>query len=614
MALHRNASQQKRWVWQFVLALLASVVVAGCPDSNGGGCTKDTDCKGDRFCEKGVCVAPPSLHAGGAAGAASMASGTAGSGAAGSTASAGGAGAAGVGGAATGAGGSGVGGTVTGAGGAGGSAGAGGATLDADCCPAGWLLENDACIPVDACVDNSCPPESCDPGWADCNGLSGDGCETNLTLLGDCGSCGNACSAGQVCGPSGCTATCDPPLTHCNGSCVSLAFEANHCGQCGKICSAPAHAIPECNAGTCDFTCIPGLTRCGDECFNLQIDGLHCGSCTRCTAPAGGSASCLGGACVQACPSGTTDCGGTCVNTMTYADHCGGCGIDCGTGACVAGICDPTLSPLVVAIASALGDLQVDDQNVYFIDEGAGSIVRVGKFGGSPVNLAVGQAAPKRLVIDSSFVYWTNSLGAAVMRVPKAGGTATLVATASQPAALAVSSAEVFWFNETDDTVMKAPKDGSGPAVLLWASDHDTQTNLAVDEPYLYWSEWAIGLKIWRIPTAGGVPSNAGYTELAFGLDADRLYLSQGGGGLLASVLKTGGPERDLGWMNHDHYGDFEVDDNYIYFQAGVIHKSNKCGDGTPMPVAFISGGPRIALDKDYVYWSSGSSIYRAGK
>jgi hypothetical protein len=34
-------------------ALLAAVVMAG------GGCTKDTDCKGDRVCEAGKCVSPP---------------------------------------------------------------------------------------------------------------------------------------------------------------------------------------------------------------------------------------------------------------------------------------------------------------------------------------------------------------------------------------------------------------------------------------------------------------------------------------------------------------------------------------------------------------------------
>ena len=29
------------------------------PPATGGGCTKDTDCKGDRICEGGVCVNPP---------------------------------------------------------------------------------------------------------------------------------------------------------------------------------------------------------------------------------------------------------------------------------------------------------------------------------------------------------------------------------------------------------------------------------------------------------------------------------------------------------------------------------------------------------------------------
>lgn len=58
---------------------------------------------------------------------------------------------------------------------------------------------------------------ACATGFADCNGNSADGCETNLlTHAGNCGSCGNACdaAAGQPCVEGKCLMTeCDAGVT-----------------------------------------------------------------------------------------------------------------------------------------------------------------------------------------------------------------------------------------------------------------------------------------------------------------------------------------------------------------------------------------------------------------
>jgi hypothetical protein len=51
---------------------------------------------------------------------------------------------------------------------------------------------------------------SCDPGWADCDGDSGNGCESDLTAPGSCGSCANSCGGACV---AGACATCDNGLT-----------------------------------------------------------------------------------------------------------------------------------------------------------------------------------------------------------------------------------------------------------------------------------------------------------------------------------------------------------------------------------------------------------------
>ncbi len=57
-----------------------------------------------------------------------------------------------------------------------------------------------------ACVDGKCAL-SCYPGYADCNGVESDGCEVRTTSHKNCGECGKACGATEVCLAGG---TCAP--------------------------------------------------------------------------------------------------------------------------------------------------------------------------------------------------------------------------------------------------------------------------------------------------------------------------------------------------------------------------------------------------------------------
>ena len=59
-----------------------------------------------------------------------------------------------------------------------------------------------------SCSGGACVMGACDPGWGDCSGGSADGCETSLTSDQNCGSCGNACGAGQTCVGGQCSSTC----------------------------------------------------------------------------------------------------------------------------------------------------------------------------------------------------------------------------------------------------------------------------------------------------------------------------------------------------------------------------------------------------------------------
>jgi len=55
-----------------------------------------------------------------------------------------------------------------------------------------------------SCTAGSCQLGTCNAGFADCNGLRNDGCETNLNSNGNCGACGRACAVGQSCSAGTC--------------------------------------------------------------------------------------------------------------------------------------------------------------------------------------------------------------------------------------------------------------------------------------------------------------------------------------------------------------------------------------------------------------------------
>jgi xyloglucan-specific endo-beta-1,4-glucanase len=163
----------------------------------------------------------------------------------------------------------------------------------------------------------------------------GDQCLETQSDPANCGACGLACAANQVCSKGACGSGCAAALTKCGAACVDVTGSQANCGTCGKACPADQ----TCWQSAC--ICPTGQDTCGANgaCVDVQASTTNCGKCgTKCAA----GAACAKGAC--ACPGAQIDCSGVCVDAAADKNNCGACGKVCGAGtSCLSGAClDPT--------------------------------------------------------------------------------------------------------------------------------------------------------------------------------------------------------------------------------------------------------------------------------
>jgi hypothetical protein len=201
----------------------------------------------------------------------------------------------------------------------------------------------------------TCEIVSCDQGYSDCDKTASNGCEVHTSAdPNNCGVCHYVCSLPHA--TAGCSAgscdvvACAEGYANCdgissNGCEVDTEDDPKNCGACST--ANASHACPAselCVSSTC--TCAAGTHDCSGTCASDTSVTSCGGSCTPCGIPMNGQATCSGTplACGVSCPNVLFPvlCAATCTNTMTDGNNCGSCGAQCASGdACVDGACAP---------------------------------------------------------------------------------------------------------------------------------------------------------------------------------------------------------------------------------------------------------------------------------
>lgn len=226
-----------------------------------------------------------------------------------------------------------------------------GLILLASAAPGACLFEPDL-AGYDATSKGAGGVSACPFGFSECS----DACvDTGYDLL-NCGSCGNACNAGEVCSQGVCATTCSSGTVNCSDKCTDTANDLKNCGECGHLCGQEE----ACVSGQCTSLCAQGQ-KCNNECVNTDNDPQHCGNCNN---NCQGEQICENGNCTTKCDVGKEICATACVDTNSNSQHCGSCNHHCPSNkVCSSGNCvlPTTCKQLLDQHPTSLsGDYEID--------------------------------------------------------------------------------------------------------------------------------------------------------------------------------------------------------------------------------------------------------------
>jgi hypothetical protein len=260
---------------------------------------------------------------------------------------------------------------------------------------------------------------------------------------------------------------------------------------------------------------------------------------------------------------------------------------------------------------------------------GSGGTAGAGGFGGTGAglpnfgptrSLALGQAHPTRLVLDSQSVYWINqgpdNGDGTVMKIAKTGGAATTLATASgeHATALALDGISLYWAHSDGTSGTIAVMSASGGVSQTLVTDASWPGDLAIGSDTIYWSRIGLGSGISSAPKTGGSPTSIldGASLVTFlRLDGTTLYFVDTGAGpqngqIGALVLGQHTPTTLADALARPHHLGGDADTLYFATEGdGHVRSVPKATTGGDT-LAYGQQGPYgVALDETSLYWTN---------
>ncbi len=489
------------------------------------------------------------------------------------------------------------------------------------------------------CAAGSWKVTACSAGWGDCTAAVV-GCETPLGTTANCGACGNACAAGQICDEGTCKAGgCPFPRVSCGGACRDLGTSPVACGECTTTCPTGGSGDGVCTAGSCDFSspvCQAGWTACAGVppvCVDTNDDARHCGGCSPCPpAPAGAVAVCNAGVCGTECAPGFVDCGGVCASLKGDAAHCGTCGNACGAGeTCAGGDCVTAASAVIASGFSAASfralDLAVDGAAVYVLDTPNNRITRVDKTTLAATTLVanayVGASSAAYLRTHGGYVYWNSSLTSAIVRTPAAGGVIeSIVSTTARD--FVVDATHVY---VVSGGVMSRAANAPGSVLAATPAPIGTVVGLEDGGPYVYAvaQSSTSAILLIRYEKATGIVTVVGNTSapLAWGPNVGEGFALIGGPASFTTADNivsarrsetapygfTHGFRREQGTEATSYGGGSDACSTFNGVKGSITRMDGANGRRRVVGAGVGSSVRRIATDATHVYWVDGAGF-----
>jgi hypothetical protein len=324
--------------------------------------------------------------------------------------------------------------------------------------------------------------------------------------------------------------------------------------------------------------------------------------------------------------------------------------VDAGDHGAVVAVADggagsPSQPTMLVQAPGNVGALALDDDWVYWID-GTHGLARTSKRAGGAVTslraLGAGPTCCGFLAVDAASVYWavdSEGLPKGLRRTSKAPPPVPaedkpdVLVDPSPPACVAVDGDAIYWLRlkHGDDWgrggwIVRASKRG-GPQKIMGSIETPGFGCLAVDSSNLYLAavnEARREAAVRSVPKAGGREKTiASMVGPGGGLkvDDEHVYWMDAGG--IVRARKTGGARSIVTEKPRrcSAMAGIALDDTHVYFSCGGFGPAEDTGTvwrvgkrgGTPVLLAEHQIHPsNIAVDHDFVYWSSEGSRRKA--